>query len=183
MEMKFTERTLEDIIFKTDNEKLRERGLPICGKKLRQVKIGNYGKCDLISYKRFEHYPDISFINNQRVEINVYELKQNIINFSAIVQAIRYAKGILRYFECRNFEKRLHIKIILIGAVVDYKDDSIYLVDLCDNYFDEYGYGFIFDGIEIFTYNFDFDGISFKKHKNFMLIDEGFHEDTKLKMK
>lgn len=45
----FFEKTLEDIIFNTDNELLCEHGLLISGKKLRQVKIGNYGIADLIT--------------------------------------------------------------------------------------------------------------------------------------
>lgn len=45
----FLEKTLEDIIFETSNDDLKERGLWICGNKKRQVKIGNYGIADLIT--------------------------------------------------------------------------------------------------------------------------------------
>ncbi len=48
--MKFLEKDLEQIIFESGMDSLNERGLYIRGKRLRQVRIGNYGIAD--SYAR-----------------------------------------------------------------------------------------------------------------------------------
>jgi hypothetical protein len=54
--MNFLEKNLEDIIFETHENKLRDRGLEISGKKLRQLRIGNYGIADMITYTRIKKY-------------------------------------------------------------------------------------------------------------------------------
>ena len=52
--MNFLEKDLEEIIYNTDKEMLTERGLPYHPFETfkRQLKIGNYGIADLVSFKK-----------------------------------------------------------------------------------------------------------------------------------
>ena len=86
--MKFLEKDLEDIIWESDNIKLRKRGLSINGIKKRQLKIGNYGIADLVTC-----YKSINDFNNGLI-VTVYELKKEKAGISAFLQALRYCKGI-----------------------------------------------------------------------------------------
>ena len=60
--MKFLEKDLEQIIFESGRDSLRERGLSISGKLLRQLRIGNYGIADLVEFVRPQYeLPDRQF--------------------------------------------------------------------------------------------------------------------------
>jgi hypothetical protein len=163
--MKFLEQDLEEIIFNTDKELLMERGLFILPfyKLIRQCKIGNYGICDLISY-----YVD-KFSSRPFIEITIYELKLKTINNDALMQAIRYARGVQRYLT-----KRTHIdfkiNIILIGKKLDTKNDFIFLSDLI---IDDDKYGGI-SSISMYTYKYDINGLYFDMQNSYRLINEGF---------
>ena len=84
--MKFLEKDLENIIWESDNEKLREKGLEIYGKKFRQIRIGNYGVADLITVDRRKDCFDGNFL-----DITVYELKKEKAGISACRTAVRRA--------------------------------------------------------------------------------------------
>ena len=82
--MKFLEKNLEDIIFETDNEKLQERGLDIRGKKFRQLRLSHYGIADIVTVSRI----------GQSLQIDIFELKKDVITVDTLLQALRYIEGI-----------------------------------------------------------------------------------------
>lgn len=177
--MNFLEKNLEDIIYETDNKLLRDRGLPIEGKKVRQLKIGNYGVSDIITFKKPDYIPnkyrdlfeDELFI---RPEITIYELKKDQIDRSTFFQALRYMKGVKTYIERRGLfdrsfydtysETSLHeplYKIFLIGKSIDTRDDFCFLPSL-------------YEHIQLYTYEYNFDGVKFVNNDNYNLVDSGF---------
>jgi hypothetical protein len=151
----FLEKTLEDIIYETDNDKLLKRGLPISGKKYRQIKIGNYGICDLITVQRI---PGRSHIN-----ITVHELKKDKIDANTLMQAFRYRKGIKRFLEKRfkNKDVFLDIDVVLIGK-------SVCSGDFCYLLGEAYGF-------DTYNYSYDWDGITFERQYGYFLREEGFN--------
>jgi hypothetical protein len=164
--MKFLEKDLEQIIFETDNDLLRGKGLGIAGIKKRQVKIGNYGIADLITIRKEYSNSDVVI---PELYITIFELKKNEISISSFLQAIRYLKGIQRYLKIKKSYYTVHYKIVLIGETIDKKNDFIYLTDLIHD--DEYGNGFF---VEYYTYELNFNGIEFNEHCNYILTEEGF---------
>lgn len=150
--MTFLEKDLEEIIYNTKNELLQIRGLWIEGKKFRQLKIGNYGISDVITVNR--NYE----IN--RLSITIYELKKDAIGVSTFMQAVRYAKGIHSWLrKHKSFEYDL--RFALVGKYIDFNTDLVYLPDIYEN-------------IELYTYEYEFDGIHFKPHRMYTLTNEGF---------
>ena len=170
---KFFEKNLEEIIFTTDREKLSERGLVINGKLLRQQRIGNYGIADLIEIER----PVIhSYLGRIKGTITVYELKREKASVSAFFQAINYIRGIQRYIEKYHFgyASYFNYKIVLIGESVDPSSSLVFLPEiLCDYVEDEIDdqNRFYF---ELYTYNYNVDGIQFKHCNYYKLNNEGF---------
>lgn len=159
--MDFLEKDLEDIIFNTDNVELEKRGLTIDGKKIRQLRIGNYGISDIITVDRIDDH-HFEFNDERILRITVFELKQNDINAQTMMQAYRYCKGIERYINgFRNKGIDIAFKVVLIGKKIG-AGEFIYLADFIDS-------------MEVYTYEYRFDGIFFKPHKNYVLIEEGFH--------
>jgi len=150
--MNFLEKNLEDIIFDTPNEKLQERGLDIYGIKKRQVSIGSYGICDMITIFRIKN----AFF------VRVYELKKDFINVDTLLQAVKYKRGIVRYFEKHLKEKgwSINIDIVLIGRKIDTEGSFCFLAD--------------YAGFDFYTYDYDFDGISFNYEMGYKHISEGF---------
>ena len=167
--MKFLEKDLEDIIFSADRELLAERGIEIEGKLLRQVKLGNYGVCDLLEvsrptyYTSEESFDDISYHGS--FDITIYELKKENVSISSLLQCIRYGKAIQSYFRQRGQD--FNISFVLIGKTIDFNSDLIYLIDFMHN-------------LSVYTYDYYFDGIKFKKHEEYKLVDEGFKFKKKL---
>ncbi len=158
MAKQFLEKNLEEIIFETSNERLQDRGLEITGKKKRQVKIGNYGVSDILTFEKDSEVLDGTVYHC--LIINVFELKKEKIDATALMQAYRYKKGIERYLKHRGFSQRVFVRAVLIGQ-------SICEGDFC--YMQEY-----IDSLSIYTYEYDFDGISFSKVSSYSLIREGW---------
>lgn len=160
--MKFLEKDLEDIIFSADRQMLANRGLEIEGKLLRQVKLGNYGICDLLSIitpSYNENFFDSGTGNHGSFYVTVYELKKDQISMSSFLQCVRYGKAIESYFNQRGHE--CIIDFVLIGKYIDQNTDFIFLSDFMNN-------------LEVYTYEYELNGISFKNHKKYSLWDEGF---------
>lgn len=155
--MNFLEKNLEQIIFETPNDKLENRGLSINGLKKRQQQIGNYGISDLITVER-DRVSD-------KLNITVYELKKDEINTGTFLQGIRYCKGISNYLSKHKEWISFEIHLTLIGSSIDKRSDFIYLPDILNTrYFN----------FRCYTYQYDFDGITFKRHTNYCLTNEGF---------
>ena len=178
--MNFLEKDLEQIIYEADKELLAEKGLRINGKLLRQVRIGNYGIADLLSIER--PYYHTYFETHLKGTITIYELKKDNISVSAFLQAVGYAKGVIRYMEGHpkdtqvNSIENYNINIVLIGKNIDKNSEFVYLADLLTNHFmgdNNLDEPFILT-LQMFTYNYDFNGINFTKMENYSLVNEGF---------
>ncbi len=155
MAIQFLEKDLENIIYDTPNKKLRERGLLIVGHKKRQLRIGNYGIADLVSFKR-------SWCSSQGevLLITVFELKQNKIDANTMMQAIGYCKGIERYISFRKKKLSVQFNIVLVGKTIC-DGNFCYLTDF-------------FNDMKIYNYSYEYDGIKFNQRGEYSLIEEGF---------
>jgi hypothetical protein len=174
--MKFLEKDLEQIICKTDASKLQEKGLPLYGKLLKQVRIGNYGIADLVTIEK-PYYN--SFLKcHSKGMITVYELKKDKISVSAFFQAVRYVKGIQRFLELRNtkFSKGyFNFRIRLVGSEIDLDSSLVFLSDMFADYMVDY----CIDSedrtfIDFYTYDINIDGLNFKEHSGYELTNEKF---------
>lgn len=155
--MEFLEKDLEQIIFETDNEILVKRGFLINGKKIRQLRIGNYGIADIVTFWR----------NRDIISFEVFELKKDVINITTLLQAYNYVKGIDHYLKSRGFKTKFYIT--LVGRKIDISTSFCFLPDLIDN-------------LSFFTYNFDIDGLKFTTCSDFNLINTGFNYDRAIRM-
>jgi len=165
--MTFLEKDLEDIIWETDNEKLRERGIYISGKKYRQFKIGNYGIADIVTFDR--SYLPFSKTNPYLV-ITVYELKKDKIGISAFLQAIKYIKGLQRYFQNHKPSIEVVFNMVLCGKELDKSGSFLFISDMIGSEF-ETGY---LNSIQFYTYKYNLDGLTFEQHYDYSLTEEGF---------
>lgn len=150
--MNFLEKNLEDIISDTPNYLLNQRGLQILGKKKRQIRIGNYGISDLITAERKSWHA---------LELTVYELKKDKIDIQTFLQALDYVKGISVYLNKRQLLSPYHLRMVLIGKEIDHSNSFCYMPDFVDM-------------LEIYTYEYRFDGIFFTQHNAFKLTNDGF---------
>lgn len=167
--MEFLERDLENILYEelqTEKgyEALHERGLNICYSPdsftcKRQLKIGNYGICDLITFSRFLPCNEGGMHNNSSVFIEIIELKKGAIGIDALIQASRYLKGVKKYMQTNYSSIKPNYSITLIGRSINL-DDWVYLTDLVPS-------------LNIQTYSYGIDGIKFKVWENFSLVNEG----------
>ena len=174
--MKFLEKDLEQIICKTEASKLQEKGLPLYGKLLQQVRIGTYGIADLVTIER-PYYN--KFLNcHSKGMITVYELKKDKISVSAFFQAVRYVKGIQRYLEELEHpisSRHFNYTIRLIGGQIDFDSSLIYLADLLPDYIGDY----VIDSedrvfVDFYTYDMDIDGLKFSNEYGYKLTNEKF---------
>jgi hypothetical protein len=156
--MEFLEKNLEDIIFETSTEDLLSRNLKVSGKRYRQLRIGSYGVADLVTLEKVNQFEDTI------LQITVYELKKDKINISSLSQASRYVTGIKRYFEQNNkfVFTEIDYKIVLVGKNIETSGDFVYLTD------------FLATSVDCYTYDYKFDGLSFKLHYGWKMKDEKF---------
>lgn len=158
--MNFLEKELEQIIFEADNNLISKRGLPVNGKKYRQLRIGNYGVADIVTVQR--QY--IDHLKRHALYISVYELKRERINVSTFLQVLAYAKGVKSYVE-KNHKALLFLNIYCVGKHIDTESSYVYLSEfLSEEHF----------CLRNFTYRYDIDGISFQEQQGFKLTKEGF---------
>jgi len=162
--MKFLEKDLEEILVETPNEKLQERGLNITGKRFSQLRIGNYGRADLVTFSKPDYFvkDENRGIHYDACLITVYELKKDKISISAFLQAVRYAKGIKSYIDKRKPSMHVEIKIVLIGKELPLNSDLMYLNQLYDDF-------------DMYSYNYSVDGLFFKECGSYSLTKEGFN--------
>lgn len=150
--MKFLEKNLEDIIFETDNEKLQERGLDIRGKKFRQLRLSHYGIADIVTISRI----------GQSLQIDIFELKKDVITVDTLLQALRYLEGIKTYFRKRKFKKHVYYTIRLCGKRI-YNLRELSLLSSNIN---------TVEMIDLITYDYDFNGLKFEE--NYEHISDSF---------
>lgn len=174
--MKFLEKDLEQIIFESGRDSLRERGLSISGKLLRQLRIGNYGIADLVEFVR-PHYelPDRQFFVPGR--ITIYELKKEQIGISAFLQSLNYLKGIQRYLEIKGKEERYIVDLVIIGKELDTTGSFCFIPSLLGikNAYYDLDSNLSEEGtIRFYTYKYDIDGLKFTISSLYKLSNEGF---------
>lgn len=165
--MRFLEKDLERIIYETPKKKLRKKGLHVDGHILRQVSIPKYGIADLVTVKRI-----ISPVHDPGyLHFTIYELKKDRIGISAFLQAIGYVKGIKEYLEKKRGWGRIvcDFTIVLIGSEIDKTGNFIFLTD-CLGYESEFNPFSKISSVDFYTYSYDVDGISFKRHSNYHAI-------------
>lgn len=158
--MNFLENDLEQIIMQSENQKLNNRGLLIKGFKRNQVRIGNYGIADIVTYERQ---------NFELPRITIYELKKDKVSLSTFAQGIHYVKGVQEYF--KFIGKNIcdyNWSLVLVGKKVEKNTCICYLPDLFKNEYDESV------SINIYEYNYNIDGISFNAVNGYSLVDNGF---------
>lgn len=172
--MDFLEKNLEEIIFfasqsEDGRKKLSERGLDINGRMFRQVDLGSYGRIDLLSVELCRS----KYTGFWILYLEVYELKRNIINTSALMQGCRYLTGInelMRYLrgKFKDFDDKIFLEtsLILIGESFDSQSDFSFL------------YNELHDNIQVYTFKYDLDGITFEYvEKLWKQIEPKFNED------
>jgi len=150
--MKFLEKNLEQIIFEADKKQLSARGLTICGRLYRQLRIGNYGIADIVEFERY----------GSCLTVTVYELKNDVISIGALDQAVGYLHGIEEYLNRRNIMYDNNA-IVLIGRDYDKSGNLAY-------------FGDIFDRLSIYTYDYTLTGIEFTEISGYHLVDDGFRD-------
>lgn len=166
--MEFLEKDLEQIIWEADNDLLIGKGLSIYGVKKRQLRIGNYGVADIVTFSK-----NYDYINGKIypfLDITVYELKKEKVGIGAFLQAIRYCKGIQTFLQDKrknyiNF--KLHI--VLASKEVDTNSDFIYITDLFNS--NEY---FFINSVNFYSFKYTINGIEFQNVSNYNLINKGF---------
>lgn len=153
--MKFLEKDLEDVVMNLSESKMTELGLDFLSgdgyNSYRQVRIGNYGICDLIFAKRY-----VFSNGGSTLQINVVELKKEVISMSSFIQLHRYMAGIERYFDKQGI--RHEIQGVLVGRKIE-QNDFCYVSNFSD--------------VKFYTYDYDWDGIKFYHRYGYYLADDG----------
>lgn len=169
--MRFLEKDLETIVYEANKSELSDRGLDLTGRLLRQVQIGNYGVADLIHvYKRYS-------CNQPYLVVEVIEMKKDKVCFNTFLQAVRYVKGLQRFFEKRGFYNYV-FHITLIGKEVDKSGSFIYLADLLGS--TETINKEMISSLNIYEYHYDLTGLIFVEKSGYKLVNEGFKPSRQL---
>ena len=169
--MDFLEKDLEEIIYNADRPDLWDRGLEIEGLIKRQLRIGNYGVADLVSFEKSY------FMNGVKVmpflKITVYELKKDKIGISAFLQAVKYCKGIRTYIERNHPGMKISLNISLVGNDVDTSGSFVFLTDLIQHSdFESFPCGEIYR-VNFYKYSYKIDGLFFETISDYNLTDTG----------
>lgn len=169
--MNFLEKDLEQIIWESDNLKLQQRNLDIEGKKIRQLRIGNYGILDLLTVEKCYYENDFPYKQIPYLNITVYELKKEKVGISAFLQAIRYCRGIKSYLEDNKPNIRFKLNIVLCAKEVDIQSDFIFMIDMVsETYFPNQK----LNNIKAYSFEYNLDGINFIRKHGYDLTSKGF---------
>ena len=163
--MDFLEKDLEQIIYESDRNCLKERGIHINGKLFRQLRLGNYGIADLIEIERVGY----NRYEGNKLLITVYELKKDKVGISAFLQAVSYVNAIDHYLSLRKCEFDVEFSIVLIGKHIDKESSFCYLPEFLPSNESS-------DFLKVFSYSYGLDGIKFKEESGYRLIDHGFKQ-------
>ena len=159
--MEFLEKDLEQIIYESTIEDLNKAGLSIIGKRFRQLRIGNYGVADIVTFHRY----------SGTLNITIYELKKDKAGISAFLQGLRYCKGIDSYIrDFRNKDIDIVYRIFIIGREIDTNSDYIYLTDFLNGNIC-YCYDF---RVYNYSYKYNIDGLKFHLEGGYKLTNENF---------
>jgi hypothetical protein len=170
--MYLLETDLEEIIFYSDRQELSERGLDVKGELRRQLRIGNYGVADLVSFERAY----IDFTKKRPfLHVTIYELKKDKIGISAFLQAVKYSKGIKSYLKRRKPDMLTSFSIVLIGSDVDNSGSMCYLPDLLDHTLSTTIPLGNLCNVDFYEYKYNLKGVNFQCSSEYNLINDGFN--------
>ena len=174
--MKFLEKDLEQIIFESGRDSLREKGLPVYGKMFRQLRIGKYGIADLVTFTRpmYDGPQRKYFVPGQ---ITIYELKKDQIGIASFLQSLNYVKGIQRYLEKKGKQEKYIINLVIIGKELDKTGSFCYihnLLSIKNEYYDLESNLCESGEISFYTYEYTLDGLKFNYESEYVKNDEGF---------
>jgi hypothetical protein len=174
--MKFLEKDLEQIIFESGRDSLREKGLPVYGKMFRQLRIGKYGIADLVTFTRpmYDGPQRKYFVPGQ---ITIYELKKDQIGIASFLQSLNYVKGIQRYLEKKGKQEKYIINLVIIGKELDKTGSFCYihnLLSIKNEYYDLESNLSESGEISFYTYEYTLDGLKFNYESEYVKNDEGF---------
>jgi hypothetical protein len=157
--LNFLEKDLETIIYEAGASAIRERGLLSAhsGSMFRQVQLNRYGIADLVNVWLDAH---------GGINVTVFELKQDKVDVDAFLQAVRYVRGIQTLLEDYIPDRVIKYHMVLVGRKVDTKGPFSYLTDVVNN-------------LTVYTYDYQLDGIYFKKESNYTLADHEHPVATK----
>jgi hypothetical protein len=161
--MKFLEKDLEQIIFESGRDSLREKGLPVYGKMFRQLRIGMYDG----PQRKY-------FVPGQ---ITIYELKKDQIGIASFLQSLNYVKGIQRYLEKKGKQEKYIINLVIIGKELDKTGSFCYihnLLSIKNEYYDLESNLSESGEISFYTYEYTLDGLKFNYESEYVKNDEGF---------
>lgn len=166
--MDFLEQNLEDIVFDAPYLAISQRGIDEYmedAHTYRQLCLGAYGRSDIIQFKRCSEV--IQGRVSPYLNINVIELKKDNIDQNTFFQAVKYCKGILEFIRHRSPKSSIRCKfhIILIGKIIVHSEYD-YLQELLGEQNEL--------TIDIYKYQYGFDGISFNRHFGHYLANSGF---------
>lgn len=139
MDICISEKKLEDYLFNHLNkskiiESIKD-DIPIVldGCVYRQFSIGGYGIADIVTIDTED--------GDLYSKITVYELKQGVIDHSALIQALRYKRGISKFLDDSGYEYVGDpVGCVLIGGGISQTDDFNIAVSALDSV-DVYTYG------------------------------------------
>lgn len=156
--MNILEVELEDLVFNAPNQKLAQRGLRLIGEKLRQVNLGSYGIADIVCINPTWGSNGLG----KTLEIQVVELKKEVINQQTLMQAARYCNAIKRLLteKLRIDSYCIDISIVLIGKSIDTSSDFVYLLEFMPS-------------LQVYTCSIDLDkGVRFKREHGYFMTNE-----------
>jgi len=168
--MEFLEKDLEQIIWESDNDLLQEKGLFINGLKRRQLRIGNYGIADLVTFDKMYEYDFNSDKFSPYLDITIYELKKEKVGIGAFLQSLKYCKGLKTYFEEKRKNIKFRLHIVLASKEVDISGNFIFLTDLVNS---DQDYGNL-NSINFYSFKYTINGIEFSRERDYNLINKGF---------
>jgi hypothetical protein len=171
--IEFLEKDLEDLIFNSERDELEKRGFPLIGKLKRQVKIGNYGICDLIEIRRPEYSKSAEI--HKKGLIIIHELKKDSISVSAFLQAVRYTIGVKSYLDQRGSLYHFNLGISIIGTSYSSSSEIFYFPELFKFYTQDFSDERNIVFTQFILAELKLSGVNFKEIHHTGLVDEGFY--------
>lgn len=181
--MNFLEKDLEDIIHDGFmGDLLWDRGFHVSPKGyiLRQVHLGAYGVADIVIFGITPKETK----NGERdyiLDINVIELKRDIINTGTIIQSLKYRQGITDFVEknygliasklgrCNLIQDKINVTLVgrSIEDTVEFKS----------------AFSQLFSFLTVYTYSYEIDGMHFYREDPIAVHTKAEDEDFRFIMK
>lgn len=128
--MEVLEKDIEDVVWyliNNDRSKLSEIGFPnVYRHPLRQVRLGEYGVADLISW---DYISDVTEgVRTRAIYIQIIEFKRDVIGPAALMQSHRYETAIRGIIDSLSIAyDQLKFHHVLVGSGIDFSGDFPFL--------------------------------------------------------